>query len=89
MLCAFIISTLLFHCRTKVEFSSGGESFHCVGQRVLAKGFTHVMPWLGINEKNLPQFKKGEKIEVARVELYEVISLNFMTFLLSPDLILV
>lgn len=31
------------------------------------------MPWLAINEKNLPQFTKGEKIEVSKVELYEVI----------------
>lgn len=31
------------------------------------------MPWLAINEKNLPQFMKGEKFEASRVELYAVI----------------
>ena len=60
------------HSRTKVEFSIGGESFHCVGQRIREKGFTSIMPWLGISEKNLPQFTKEEKIEIMRVELYQV-----------------
>lgn len=62
-----------------MEFSIGGEIFHCVGQRVLVKGFTSIMPWLAVNEKNLPQFTKGEKIEVARVDLHEVngLSLHF------------
>ncbi|PON95541.1 DNA topoisomerase, type IA [Trema orientale] len=72
--CQHFIGTLSPDCkylRTKVEFSTGGESFHSVGHRVLAKGFTHIMPWLGINEKNLPQFTQGEKIEIATVELYE------------------
>lgn len=63
-----------FHChsRTKVEFSAGGEFFHCAGQHVIAKGFTSVMPWMSLNEKNLPQFSLGEKIKFSKVELYEV-----------------
>ncbi|EXB54788.1 DNA topoisomerase 3-beta-1 [Morus notabilis] len=72
--CQHFIGTLSPDCkysRTKVVFSIGGESFHCVGHRILEKGFTSIMPWLAINEKNLPQFRKGEKIEVMRVELYE------------------
>ncbi|GMN59693.1 hypothetical protein TIFTF001_028789 [Ficus carica] len=72
--CQYFIGTLSPDCkylRTKVEFSIGGESFHCVGHRILEKGFTSIMPWLAVNEKNLPQFTKGEKIEVVRVELYE------------------
>lgn len=58
--------------RTKVKFSIGGEIFCCIGQHVMVKGFASIMPWLAVNEKNLPQFKKGEKIEVSKVELYEV-----------------
>lgn len=50
----------------------GGESFYCTGQRVTVQGFTSVMPWLAVNEKNLPHFTKGEKIEVSKVELHEV-----------------
>ena len=30
------------------------------------------MPWLAVNEKKLPQFLKGQKIEVAKVDLYQV-----------------
>ncbi|XP_031381136.1 DNA topoisomerase 3-beta isoform X2 [Punica granatum] len=59
------------YVRTKVEFTIGGESFHCVGLRVTAKGFTSIMPWLAVSEKTLPQFTKGEKLEVSKVELYE------------------
>lgn len=55
-----------------MEFSIGGESFYCTGQRVTFPGFTSIMPWLAVNEKNLPQFAKGEKIEVSKVELHEV-----------------
>lgn len=46
--------------------------FHCVGQHVIAKGFTSIMPWLAVSEKNIPQFTKGERINIAKVELYEV-----------------
>ncbi|XP_009371098.1 DNA topoisomerase 3-beta isoform X1 [Pyrus x bretschneideri] len=73
-ICKHFIGTVSPDCkyiRTKVDFSIGGESFHCVGQRVLVKGFTSIMPWLAINEKNLPQFTKGEKLEVSKVDLHE------------------
>ncbi|CAK7348924.1 unnamed protein product [Dovyalis caffra] len=56
---------------TKVEFSVGGEFFHCIGLRVTVKGFTSIMPWLAVIEKNLPRFAKGDKIEVSNVELFE------------------
>ncbi|KAJ0035522.1 hypothetical protein Pint_25587 [Pistacia integerrima] len=59
------------YVRKKVKFSMGGEYFHCVGHHVTVQGFTSIMPWLAINEKNLPEFSKGEKIEVSRVELKE------------------
>ncbi|XP_026400715.1 DNA topoisomerase 3-beta-like [Papaver somniferum] len=59
------------HVRTKVELSSGGELFYCVGQKVTVKGFTSIMPWLAVSEKNIPQFTKGEKVNIMKVELYE------------------
>lgn len=61
------------YCRTKVNFSMGAELFHCVGHRVTVQGFTSIMPWLAVNEKNIPKFTKGEKIEVSKVELNEVL----------------
>lgn len=66
---------LICYCSTsrkKVEFSVGGESFHCTGQHVITKGFTAIMPWLAINDKSIPSFTKGQKIKVSKVELYEV-----------------
>lgn len=68
-------SFLIHYChasRRKVEFSVGGESFHCTGQHVITKGFTAIMPWLAVNDKSIPSFIKGQKIEVSKVELYEV-----------------
>lgn len=59
------------YTRTKIGFSCGGEVFYCVGQRVTEKGFTSVMPWLAVNETGLPEFTKGEKIEVSKFELHE------------------
>ncbi|XP_020409660.1 DNA topoisomerase 3-beta isoform X2 [Prunus persica] len=73
-ICTHFMGTVSPDCkyvRTKVEFSIGGEFFHCVGHRVLVKGFTSIMPWLAVTEKNLPQFTKGEKIEVSQVDLHE------------------
>uniref|UniRef100_A0A7N0TSD1 DNA topoisomerase n=1 Tax=Kalanchoe fedtschenkoi TaxID=63787 RepID=A0A7N0TSD1_KALFE len=73
-ICQHFIGTVSADCkyaRTMVDFSVGGESFHCVGLRVIVKGFTAVMPWLAVNEKSLPQFSKGDKIKISKVELYE------------------
>lgn len=72
--CQHFIGSLSSDCkyiRTKIQFSIAGEIFNCTGSRVMVKGFTSIMPWLAVNEKKLPQFLKGEKIEVARVELYQ------------------
>lgn len=72
--CQHFLGTLSPDCkyvRKKIEFSVGGEFFHCVGQHVTVKGFTAIMPWLAVSEKNLPQFTEGEKIELSKVELYE------------------
>ncbi|KAL8143853.1 hypothetical protein V2J09_016885 [Rumex salicifolius] len=59
------------YVRKKVEFSVGGESFYCTGQRVIAKGFTTIMPWLAVNEKSLPELTKGERIRLSKTELDE------------------
>ena len=72
-----VLTSMLRHAfiairRTKVKFSAGGEFFHCVGQHVIVKGFTSVMPWMSLNEKNLPQFSLGERINILKVDLYEV-----------------
>lgn len=66
-------------CRTKIDFSVGGEFFSCTGQNVTVKGFTSLMPWLAVSEKSLPRLFKGEKIELSKVDLYEVFSdaMNF------------
>ncbi|KAG0480933.1 hypothetical protein HPP92_011791 [Vanilla planifolia] len=72
--CQHFIGTVSPDCkytRTKVEFASGGEIFHCVGQHVNASGFTLIMPWLAVTEKNLPHFSKGDKINILKVDLYE------------------
>ncbi|XP_075085333.1 DNA topoisomerase 3-beta isoform X5 [Nicotiana tabacum] len=57
--------------RINVEFESGGEQFQCIGQLVTVKGFTSIMPWLAVSEKNLPDFAEGEKIEISKVDLDE------------------
>ncbi|KAJ6723650.1 DNA TOPOISOMERASE 3-BETA-1 [Salix koriyanagi] len=72
--CQHFLGTVSPDCkyiRKKVEFSIGGEFFHCIGLHVTVKGFTSIMPWLAVSEKNLPQFAKGDKIEVSKVELFE------------------
>ncbi|XP_014521718.1 DNA topoisomerase 3-beta isoform X1 [Vigna radiata var. radiata] len=73
-ICQHFIGTVSPDCkyiRKKVEFSIGGESFHCTGQHVVTKGFTSIMPWLALNDKNIPSFVKGQKIEISKLELYE------------------
>uniref|UniRef100_A0A803LTH0 DNA topoisomerase n=1 Tax=Chenopodium quinoa TaxID=63459 RepID=A0A803LTH0_CHEQI len=73
-ICQHFIGTVSPDCkyiRTKVEFSCGGESFSFTGQYVTAEGFTSIMPSLAISEKKLPDFAKGERIKISKVELYE------------------
>lgn len=60
------------HYRTKVEFESGAELFCVVGQHVTCKGFTSIMPWMAVNEKKLPQFLRGERVRIMKVDIYEV-----------------
>ncbi|GER28790.1 DNA topoisomerase [Striga asiatica] len=73
-ICQHFLGTLSSDCRytrVKTEFESGGELFHCVGQRVMVKGFTSIMPWLAVTEINIPQFTEGEKIQISRIEVDE------------------
>ncbi|KAK7306407.1 hypothetical protein VNO77_44346 [Canavalia gladiata] len=73
-ICQHFIGSVSPDCkyiRRKVEFSISGETFHCTGQHVVTKGFTAIMPWLAINDKNIPSFIKGQKIKVSKLELYE------------------
>jgi DNA topoisomerase IA len=58
--------------RTAIEFTSGGETFHCVGYRITHKGFTSIMPWLVVSENSLPAFKKGDSVSIHKVDIYEV-----------------
>lgn len=72
--CQHFLGTLSPDCkfrRIKVEFEVGGEYFNCIGYNVTAKGFTSIMPWLAVSEKNLPEFIRGEKITISKVELDE------------------
>ncbi|KAL0368667.1 UNVERIFIED_CONTAM: DNA topoisomerase 3-beta [Sesamum calycinum] len=73
-ICQHFLGTLSPDCkytRIKIEFESGGESFCCVGQHVLVKGFTSIMPWLAVTEINIPQFTEGQKIDISRIEVDE------------------
>ncbi|KAL2242420.1 DNA topoisomerase 3-beta isoform X2 [Sesamum indicum] len=73
-ICQHFLGTLSPDCkytRIKIEFESGGESFYCVGQHVLVKGFTSIMPWLAVTEINIPQFTEGQKIDISRIEVDE------------------
>lgn len=76
-ICQHFLGTLSPECKyTKrtIEFESGGELFHYVGQHVTVKGFTSIMPWLAVTEKNIPQFTEGQKIDIARIEVEEVLT---------------
>lgn len=51
------LGTISGNCRykkTKVTFDIGGEIFTCSGKRILNPGFYNVMPWLRLNEVELP-----------------------------------
>lgn len=65
--------------RTSIEFTSGGETFHCVGNRVTSKGFTSIMPWLAVSENNIPAYKKGDAVSIHKVDIYEVWLVNLFT----------
>lgn len=70
--CEHFLGTLSPDCkykRIKVSFGISGEIFHSTGYQIIQKGFTSVMPWLAVTEKNLPQFTEGERIEVLKVDL--------------------
>lgn len=76
-ICQHFLGTLSPECKytsKTIKFESSGDSFHCIGQHVTVKGFTSIMPWLAVSEKNIPQFTEGQKLDILRVELEEVLT---------------
>lgn len=66
------LGTVSPNCRykkTKLTFNIGGETFTCSGKRILQPGFYDVMPWLRLNEVELPDMNGVSSCPVKTVQL--------------------
>eukprot|EP00051_Salpingoeca_urceolata_P020697 m.313864 g.313864 ORF g.313864 m.313864 type:complete len:860 (+) comp19665_c0_seq2:161-2740(+) len=61
------------YLQTTATFDLGGEEFTCVGQKVISKGFTSVLHWIGPDEgaQSIPDLTKGDICTVASCKLAE------------------
>ncbi|CEG78805.1 Putative DNA topoisomerase [Rhizopus microsporus] len=65
------ISSGLKYVTTTITFSIGQEEFHCKGSRVASLGFASVMHWMGRTDEYIPEFKKGDILDIESVSLSE------------------
>ena len=55
--------------KTKLTFDIAGETFTCSGKRIISAGFYNVMPWLRMNETELPDMTGISSCRVAETSL--------------------
>ncbi|RUP45707.1 DNA topoisomerase [Jimgerdemannia flammicorona] len=65
------VSPNLKYTKTTTEFHIGKEKFECSGAKVLSPGFTVVMHWRSMSDEYMPEFHKGESVDVMEVKLAE------------------
>lgn len=65
------ISPGLKYTTTNVIFGIGSEEFECKGTKVTSPGFSSVMHWITKADEYVPDFKQGEVLPVASVNLTE------------------
>lgn len=66
------LGTVSSNCKykkTKVTFDIGSEVFTCSGKRIMQAGFYDVMPWLRLNETELPDLTGVKSCRVLDVQL--------------------
>ncbi|MDE1810588.1 MAG: DNA topoisomerase I [Candidatus Micrarchaeota archaeon] len=60
--------------RTKITVSMGEESYSTNGSIILDKGWLDYYPYTTLSEKTLPQFKKGQRVNVSSVDMNEMMT---------------
>lgn len=55
----------------KVIFEAGGEEFKTKGQQLINEGFLRVMPWQSAGDKEIPDFKEGQVIDIKNSKITE------------------
>ncbi|CAO0801488.1 unnamed protein product [Mucor circinelloides] len=65
------ISPGLKYTTTNVIFGIGNEEFECKGTKVTSPGFSSVMHWITKADEYIPDFKQGEVLPIASVNLTE------------------
>lgn len=56
---------------TNAIFGIGNEEFECKGTKVTSPGFSSVMHWITKADEYIPDFKQGEVLPIASVNLTE------------------
>lgn len=54
-----------------VTVSIGSESFSATGKNTLENGWTELMPWKQVDNKEIPSCKKGDSLEIGQIKIAE------------------
>jgi DNA topoisomerase-1 len=57
--------------RTKVVVKAGGESYSADGTKIIEKGWLDFYKFATLGEKELPEFKKDENVDISKTEIRE------------------
>ena len=52
-----------------VTFKIENEEFTVTGKNLLTKGWTELMPWKQVDNKDIPSLRKGEILQIGQVKI--------------------
>ena len=61
--------------KTKVVLGAGGEEYYAFGTKILERGWLDFYSFATLGEKELPDFKKGEKASLSGIDLKELMTM--------------
>jgi DNA topoisomerase-1 len=60
--------------KTRVVIAAGGETYSANGTKIVERGWFDFYSFASIGERELPNFKKGDRVELSKIDLREMLT---------------
>ncbi len=60
--------------KTRIVILAGGESYSANGTKITERGWFDFYSFASIGERELPDFKKGERVQLSKIEMREMLT---------------
>jgi DNA topoisomerase-1 len=60
--------------KSRVVIASGGETYSANGTKIIERGWLDFYSFASLGERELPDFKKGERVQVSKLEMREMLT---------------